>query len=128
MITNAYRAMSTPRCCGPSVNGLGPAAWGAGSTSTEVMAPHTGGKRSSGEGARSRSYGYVTVTYATVARPGSPAHEMGEALPDFDAFATGLHPYGTVVEILMNVDMYPDKLTGQVQPRRKICTLSIDMV
>src|SRR5690348_16470299 len=41
MITNAYRATSTPRGCGPSVSGLGPVV-AFGSVRTEVMAPHWG--------------------------------------------------------------------------------------
>src|SRR5690348_1439305 len=38
VITNAYRAIRTPRDCGPSVRGLGPLVV-AGSI-TDVMAPH----------------------------------------------------------------------------------------
>src|SRR3954467_5046862 len=60
MITKAYRPIRTLRRWGPSVRGFGPVVGGA--SSTEVMAP----RWTAGAVARSTTYAYVTVTYATV--------------------------------------------------------------
>src|SRR5512138_2543254 len=57
MTTNAYRAMRTPRACGPSVSGLGPACGAA--SAVEVMAPHW----TVGDGGAGREINYLRLRH-----------------------------------------------------------------